>query len=126
MRRREEHLLAAACHACNILPIWGLFTSCCVYYAFRDRSRYLRTQARQATIFHVMLLAALLVWLFIALLTRLFGFVSGFLGGVLGFINGVILTFLLLGYVLYCLWAALRCLEGETVRFFFADDGWSD
>lgn len=112
MRTRQEEILSALCHLFNAVPLWGLLFCGWIWFSVREESRVVVTQARQAMIFHVLLMAGLLVWLLLGLLSRVVWALSPTLGGLLDNLNLLILALLLVAYVAVCLYGFARRLSG--------------
>ncbi len=72
---KEDHVVGAVCHSTAALVFWGIITPIVVWVTQHDRSKFLRFQALQATIYQTIGLIAYFV--FIALY---FVFVFGFMG----------------------------------------------
>ena len=54
--------VAAICHVVNAQPVWGLLFGGWIWFANREKSRYLVAQSRQAMYFHGIFLFGILVW----------------------------------------------------------------
>jgi uncharacterized Tic20 family protein len=117
MRRRDEQMMAALCHLCNAVPLWGLIFSALIWFDSREKSRFLAAQSRQAMYFHGLFLMCMLIWSIVELFTMLLGALFAPLGNTLGFLNSAIIVGLLALYVSTCLFGALRCWSGEPFRY---------
>lgn len=117
MRRRDEQMMAALCHLCNAVPLWGLIFNGFIAFDAREKSRFLVAQARQAMYFHGIFLACMIVWSIVELFTKLLGVLFAPLGHTLGFLNSAIIIGLLALYLSTCLFGALRCWSGESFRY---------
>ncbi len=62
---QEERWLAAVCHACAILLMWGAVVPLVVWVTQKGRSAFLRFQALQALIYQAAMLAAYFIWMFL-------------------------------------------------------------
>lgn len=117
MRRRDEQMMAAFCHLCNAVPLWGLIFNGFVWFDSREKSLFLMAQSRQAMMFHGLFLACMLIWAVVELLTMILGLLFKPLGATLGFLNSAIIIALLAMYLSVCLFGALRCWSGESFRY---------
>lgn len=117
MRRREEQMMAALCHLCNGVPLWGLIFNAVIWFDARERSRFLVSQSRQAMLFHGAFLACMIIWSVVELFTKLLGALFRPLGATLGFFNSAIIIALLALYLSTCLFGAFRCWSGESFRY---------
>ena len=117
MRTRQEQIVSALCHLFNAAPLWGLLFCGWVWFAMREQSRTVVRHARQAMIFHLLLMSGLLVWLLLDWLTRIIGVFSPSISGWLMQINNLILLVVLLAYVTICLIGFARCFSGQDFRY---------
>lgn len=88
-----------------------------VWFANRESSRAAQAHARQAMFFHGILLAAIMVWMIVVLISRLFGVMIETLGDLLDFLNTIVIAALLAAHILTCLWGAWRCWTGRPFRY---------
>lgn len=117
MRRQNEQLICALCHLFNCVPLWGMVFNGVVWFANRESSRAAQIHARQAMFFHGMLLASVMVWMIVVLISRLFAVVIPPLGGLLNFLNTIVIAVLLAAHILTCLWGTWRCWTGQPFRY---------
>jgi len=117
MRRDDEHDLAAICHLCNAIPLWGLIICSVMWLYKREKSRYLALQAQQAMYFHGLLLLVIAVWGVVELLTRLLRYLIYPLGYVLDFLNLIIIGCVIVLYICFCLWGAWQSYSGVAFRY---------
>jgi uncharacterized Tic20 family protein len=72
---KEDHVVAAVCHATAALPFWGLITPIIAWITQHERSKFLRFQALQAAIYQAIGLIA-----YFAFMVLDFAFVFGMMG----------------------------------------------
>jgi hypothetical protein len=113
MRRDDEQIVAACCHWCNAIPIWGLMFCGVMYFYFRETSRYLVAQTRQAMFFHGVMLAAALAWIISELIARVTTELFELVGETLQTINKVVIVAIYLAYLAVCAWGGARSWLGK-------------
>lgn len=121
-RQEQEHNLAALCHLCNVVPIWGLIFCGMVWFNSREKSRYLIEQTQQAMVFHGALMLAFIAVVVVQILSGIVAYVIPFVGTPLDFINHAITYILLLAYTVACLWGAVSCYQGKPFRYPFVGE----
>lgn len=117
MRARRESLCAGLCHLCNALLLWGLLFCGWMWYALREESRYVVRHARQAMVFHTLMMATLLVYILIELVVEVLRVLSPALGTGLHRVNTVLFVAVLVAYWSVCLFGAWRCLRGHDFHY---------
>lgn len=120
MRARQEQAVAAFCHFSNAIPIWGLFFCGLVMFWFREQSRGVLRQARQAMVFHTLIMGALLLWCVVFQVIRLMRYLApeAFCDALYWVNNGVMLC-LYMAYAGLCFAGSARMLRGEPFRYPF-------
>jgi uncharacterized Tic20 family protein len=117
MRIRQEQLVSALCHLFNAVPLWGLLFCGWVWFALREESRFVVRNARQAMMFHGLMMAGLLIWMMLEWFSRIIGVLSPALSSLLSQLNNLIVTIFLLSYVAICLAGSARCYSGRPFRY---------
>jgi uncharacterized Tic20 family protein len=121
-RRRREMDYAGLCHLCNALPLWGLICNGLVWFAFRERSRYLVGQTQQAMYFHGLLLFVIVIWMLISAFTKLVAYLVAPVGAVLYQINLAIIILVLGLHVVICAIGAWRTFNGQLFCYPFVGE----
>jgi uncharacterized Tic20 family protein len=117
MRARQEELVRGLCHLFNAIPIWGLLFCGWIWMTLREESRAVVSVARQAMMFHSLMLVVLAAWMILEMLAKVVRVISPALGGVLSHLNSLIILLVLLLYVLICLYGALSAFRGIAFRY---------
>lgn len=117
MRAPQESNHAGFCHLCNMIPLWGLLYCGLVLYWMREESRYVVRNAREAMIFHSLLMAATFVFLVAGMLGRLLGVLSPGIGSFLNELNMVIFYAIVAVYWMICLYGAYRCFSQDDFHY---------
>lgn len=117
MRPRNEQQLAGLCHLFNAVPGWGMLFCGYVRYAMREESRLVVHHARQAMVFHSLILAGLMLWVLIELLCRVLAILSIYFSALLSSLNDLMVAGLIAVYVTTCLYGAWRCMSGRTFQY---------
>ena len=117
MRPGQESFYCGLCHLCNAIPVWGLLFCGWIWYATREESRRVGVQARQAMVFHALLMTAALAYLILEILARILDVLAPLAGGPLHVVNQVIITVIYILYVGVCLWGSYRCFSGKDFRY---------
>lgn len=117
LRRHDERTVACLAHLAGIIPGWGALVMGWVLWRYRERSRGVVYHARQALVFHVLMLTVVLV----PLLLYGIGRIAGVLRPDLGTVLVVLAQWIGLGvFVLnsaFVLVAADRVIEGHSFEF---------
>ncbi|MBI3737189.1 DUF4870 domain-containing protein [Candidatus Sumerlaeota bacterium] len=119
MRRRYELDMAALCHLCNAIPIWGLLFCGLIWFNSREKSRYLVAQAQQAMVFHGLLLFLIVVWMLVEIASKLLFFFLPPVGALLSLLNRGIISVVLVIYIGFCLLGSWRCFTSSPFRYPF-------
>ena len=53
---QDERILAALAHGSILLPLWGLIGAVIIWVTQREKSRFIRFQALQATVYQIVLI----------------------------------------------------------------------
>ncbi len=109
MRAPQESNNAGLCHLFNMVPLWGLLYCGWVLYSMREESRYIVRNAREAMIFHSLLMAATFVFLVTGMLGRLIGVLAPAVGAFLNELNMTIFYAFVAVYWAICFYGACRC-----------------
>lgn len=117
MIRRDEEIVAGACHVCNAIPGWGMIASGLVWFRYREESRFLARHAIQALYFHGVLLAGVVLMVLLATIAKLIGVLLPPVGGMLSGFNGMIGTVLFIAYVSVCLYGGYQLFRGRRFRY---------
>lgn len=118
MRTRQEQILSALCHLFNAIPLWGLLFCGWLWFSLREESRPVVHQARQAMIFHFLMMGAILISIMLEWLSRIIGVVLSLkLKFFLSTLNWWMIMVLLAVYGLICLYGFVRCLFGQPFRY---------
>lgn len=59
--KSDEKIMAALSHGLIILPFWGIIAAILIWVFQKDKSQYIRFQALQALVFHLVLVLAYVV-----------------------------------------------------------------
>jgi uncharacterized Tic20 family protein len=120
MRARQEQVIEAFCHLSNAIPIWGLFFCGVVWFWLREESRSVVRQARDAMVFHSLILVPMLLWCFLFQVIRLVRYLApAWFCELLYWINNGMLLIVYIAFALVCLWGMLCRLRGEPFRYPF-------
>ncbi|MCE5230928.1 DUF4870 domain-containing protein [bacterium] len=119
MRAPQESMYSGLCHLFNMIPLWGLLYCGWVFYSMREESRYIVRHAREAMIFHSLLMAATLVFLISELLRRLIAVLSPAIGSFLHNMNITIFMTVVAVYWVICLLGAWRCFSRQNFHYPF-------
>lgn len=106
-------------HFSNILPLWGILINGILWLSFKEKSRKVVFQAHQAIFFHAIFLAAILVGGIAQLLIKLISVVNAPVGHLFSFVNFVIIFIIFLAYIVTCLYAMFRTLQGAEFEYPF-------
>lgn len=117
MRAPEESVHAGLCHLCNMIPLWGLLYCGGVYFWMREESRYVVRNAREAMMFHCLLMLITLVFLVADILRRLMGVIIPPLGSLLWTVNMIIFAAVVVAYWATCLYGACRCFSNLQFHY---------
>lgn len=117
MIRRDEELVASACHVFNAIPGWGMIASGLVWFRYREESRFLVRHATQALYFHGVLLAGVVLMVLLATIAKLMGVLLPTIGGLLTGFNGMVGTVLFIAYVAVCLYGGYQVFRGRNFRY---------
>ena len=117
MRAGREHQWSALCHLCNAVPVWGMLFAGAIWFHLREESREVVGHARQAILFHGILLMVALVYMIVGFLSKILQFISAALGQTIDRMNDVIFYGLLAAYIGICLYGAVQCLHGLAFRY---------
>lgn len=117
MRAPQESNYAGLCHLFNMIPLWGLLYCGWALYSMREESRHIVRNAREAMIFHSMLMAAALVFLVSEMLGRLIGVLAPGIGSFLHELNMTIFLAVAMVYWAICFYGACRCFSQNDFHY---------
>lgn len=83
----------------------------------REESRLVTGQARQAMLFHGLMMSGAFIFITLDLFVRVINILSPMLGTILGMINITVMSVFLLLFIACCLWGALSCIQEQNFRY---------
>ena len=117
MRPQQEQLVGSLCHLFNAVPVWGLLFCGWIWMTMREESRTVVYHARQAMMFHSLLMVVLVAWIMLEMLAKVLNVLSPLLGGLFHHVNTALVCGVLGIYVIICLLGFLRSRAGQAFHY---------